>query len=46
MRGVDRELDKAATDIVAKSPRKWTPARNNGRPVRLMIQMPIVFKLE
>jgi len=46
MRGVDRELDKAALDIVARSPKKWTPAKNNGRAVRLMIQMPIVFKLE
>lgn len=46
VRGVDKNLDQAALDIVARSPEKWKPARNNGRPVRLMIQMPIVFKLE
>lgn len=46
IRGVDRELDKAALDIVKNSPQKWTPAKNNGRPVRLLINIPIVFQLE
>lgn len=45
VRGVDKSLDQAALDIVAKSPDKWKAAKNNGRPVRLMIQMPIIFRL-
>lgn len=45
VRGVEKSLDQAALDIVAKSPAKWSAAKNNGRPVRLMIQMPIIFKL-
>ncbi len=46
VRGVDRELDEAAVAIVMKSPNKWTPAKNNGRAVRRLITMPIVFRLE
>lgn len=45
LRGQDKYLDQAALDIVAKAPTAWKPARNNGRPVRLMIQMPIQFQL-
>lgn len=46
VRGVEKSLDQAALDIVAKSPAKWVAAKNNGRPVRLMINMPIIFKLQ
>ncbi|MEG1607660.1 MAG: energy transducer TonB [Mucinivorans sp.] len=46
VRGVDRELDNAAIKIVQEAPNKWTPAKNSGRPVRLKIVMPIIFKLE
>lgn len=46
VRGVEKSLDQAALDIVAKSPNKWTPAKNNGRSVRMLINMPIIFKLQ
>ena len=46
LRGVDKELDQAALEIVKKSPLKWVAAKNNGRPVRLLINIPIVFQLE
>lgn len=46
VRGVDRELDAAALKIIEQAPKKWTPAKNNGRAVRIKMQMPIVFKLE
>lgn len=46
LRGVDRELDEAAVAIVKKAPAKWTPAKNNGRAVRMRVNMPITFRLE
>lgn len=45
LRGADRELDKAAVDVIAKSP-KWSPGRNRGKPVRFTYNMPIDFILQ
>ncbi len=46
LRGVDKELDNAALAVIKKAPNKWVAAKNNGRPVRLVINIPIVFQLE
>lgn len=45
LRGVDRELDAAATKQVLASP-KWSPGKNRGKPVRVTFTIPIVFKLQ
>lgn len=44
IRGVDNSLDKAAIDVVSKSP-KWTPARQRDRAVRVTLTLPIIFQL-
>lgn len=44
LRGADRELDKAAVDVIMKSP-KWSPGKNRGKPVRFTYNMPIDFTL-
>lgn len=45
LRGADRELDRAAMEVIAKSP-KWSPGRNRGKPVRFTYNMPIDFILQ
>lgn len=44
IRGVDRELDAAAVKTVSSSP-KWTPGKNNGKPVRIKYIIPVDFTL-
>ena len=38
------ECDKEAKRVVSLMP-KWTPAIQNGKPIRSFYQIPIVFKL-
>lgn len=45
MKGVDRFLDAEAIRVVSRSP-KWTPGSNRGKPVRVQIILPVVFRLE
>lgn len=44
VRGVDRLLDNEAVRVVNSSP-KWTPAKNNGKPVRFRYNLKVVFTL-
>lgn len=44
-RGVDKMLDKSATDVVGKFP-KMKPAKQSGRPVRMSYTVPINFRLQ
>jgi protein TonB len=44
VRSVDLDLDKAAIDVISKSP-KWKPGLHHGRPVRSRMTIPIKFKL-
>lgn len=44
-RGVDPSLDKEALRLVKAMP-KWIPGKQNGRPVRVRITLPISFKLQ
>lgn len=44
IRGVDAALDKAAVDVIKKSP-KWTPAKMRDRAVPVTLTVPIVFQL-
>ena len=41
-KGVDRELDKAAIDKIMSSP-KWSPGKNRGKAVRVLINMTVSF---
>ena len=45
LRGVDKFLDEEAMRVV-KSPPKWSPGANRGKPVRVYVQVPINFVLE
>ncbi|MDE6499817.1 MAG: energy transducer TonB [Rikenella sp.] len=45
LRGVDKYLDEEAVRVVKSSP-KWTPGSNRGKPVRVYVNVPIVFVLE
>ncbi|MCH5306394.1 MAG: energy transducer TonB [Rikenella sp.] len=45
LRGVDRYLDEEAIRVVKSSP-KWQPGENRGKPVRVYVNVPIVFALE
>lgn len=44
VRGVDRLLDNEALRVISTSP-KWTPAKNNGKPVRFNYTMAVSFTL-
>lgn len=44
IRGVDAALDKAAVDVIKKSP-KWAPAKMRDRAVSVSLTVPIVFQL-
>ncbi|MDL2245397.1 M56 family metallopeptidase [Parabacteroides sp. OttesenSCG-928-J18] len=44
LNGVDPSLDKEAIRVIGTFP-KWTPAENDGKPVRIRYAMPIMFNL-
>ena len=44
LEGVDRSLDNEAVRVVSSSP-KWSPARQNGRNVKVIYKIPITFRL-
>jgi len=44
IRGVDPHLDKEALRVISKMP-KWKPAKQNGKPVRCVFNLPLRFKL-
>ena len=44
LKGITPALNKAAQDAVNTT--KWTPAFNDGKPVKIMIAIPILFKLD
>ncbi len=43
-RGVDPSLDKEALRIIRSMPR-WTPGKQDGKPVRVKYTIPVRFKL-
>lgn len=43
-KGIGGGCDEEALRVVKKMP-KWEPAKRSGQPVRLMIRMPIVFRI-
>ena len=45
LRGVDPSLDQEAIRIVSSSPR-WTPGRQQDKPVKVRFQFPIFFELK
>lgn len=45
LRGVDKYLDEEAIRVVKSAP-KWKPGENRGKPVRVYVQVPIIFVLE
>ena len=45
VKSVDPSLDKEALRVVNSMPR-WTPGRQNGKPVRVNYIIPVTFKLE
>jgi periplasmic protein TonB len=44
LRSVDPELDKEAIRVIEASP-KWTPGKQQGRPVRVFFTFPITFMI-
>ena len=42
---VDHQLDAEAIRVVRSLP-PWTPATMDGRPVRVLFQLPITFKMD
>ncbi len=44
-RGRHPELDKEALRVVKKIPKKFTPAKQNGKNVRYKFNLPVTFKL-
>jgi len=45
IRGVDPSLDREAERLVRDMP-KWTPGKQNGKPVRVKFNVPVTFKLQ
>lgn len=45
-RGRHPELDKEALRVVRKIPKKFTPAKQNGKNVRYKFNLPVTFKLQ
>jgi protein TonB len=45
LRKVDPILEECVIDLVKKSP-KWTPGRQQNKPVKVTYQVPVVFKLQ
>ena len=44
-RGRHPELDKEAVRVVKKIPKKFVPAKQNGKNVRYKFNLPVTFKL-
>ena len=44
LRSVQPLLDKEAVRVVKSMP-KWTPGKQNGKPVRVRFNLPVMFKL-
>lgn len=44
IKGVDNELDEAALEAVKQT--KFTPGKQEGKPVKVQVTIPIVFKLQ
>ena len=44
LRSVQPSLDKEAIRVVKSMP-KWTPGKQNGKPVRVRFNVPVMFKL-
>ena len=44
LEGVERSLDNEAVRVVSSSP-KWSPARQNGRNVKISYKIPVTFRL-
>lgn len=45
IKGQGYGLDEEALRVIQKSP-NWIPGKNNGKPVRVKVQVPIKFRLE
>jgi protein TonB len=45
LRGVDPSLNQEAKRVIKNAP-KWEPGRQRDRPVRVLLSLPIVFKLQ
>ena len=45
LRSVQSALDKEAIRVVKSMP-KWTPGKQNGKPVRVRFNLPVMFKLK
>jgi protein TonB len=45
MRKTDPILEECVIDLVKKSP-KWTPGRQQNKPVKVTYQIPVIFKLQ
>lgn len=45
LRGVEKTLDAEAVRVISSSP-KWSPAKNGRKPVRIYVNMPVIFQLE
>jgi periplasmic protein TonB len=43
-KSIGKECDEEAVRVVKTMPR-WDPGRRNGKPVRVLVRMPIVFKI-
>jgi protein TonB len=43
-KSIAKECDDEAVRVVKSMPR-WDPGRRNGKPVRVLVRMPIVFKI-
>ena len=44
LRSVQPLLDKEAVRVVKSMP-KWSPGKQNGKPVRVRFNLPVMFKL-
>ena len=44
LRSVESSLDKEAVRVVKSMP-KWSPGKQNGKPVRVRFNVPVMFKL-
>ena len=45
VKGIDPSCDQAALEVIQKSP-DWIPGKQRGRPVRVRMIVPIIFKLD
>lgn len=45
IRGVDEILDKEALRVVLAAPDKWLPVVKNGKPIKQIYTMPVIFEI-